>query len=279
MLLAVTVGFFQGSAMPAGTKDQLPQVKPKDQPPAGNKEGEPRIERDEPKDIEIKAKITKDDPLDTVRKDSHCKVHKFKMLAGYAYVIDMKADPHKEKDMPSFDTYLRLEDATGKQLAENDDFITTDSRIIFSPEKSGEFRIVCTTFDAGFTGSYTLTVSPHKGGKADGGGILVFTANGQLTNADPFDTKRPTSKAKLHTVKLLKGKTYQIDMTSMQFNTYLRLEDAKGKQIAEDSNNMGMGGLNSSLSVTPQVTGDYRIVATTLIGNQMGGYVLKVTQR
>src|SRR5262249_45480403 len=103
LFLGVTVGLIQGSATPAGEKGQPPQVKPKDGPPKGGKEGAPKKEPEapnEPKDLVIKAKITKNDPLDTVRKDSHCKVHTLKLLSGYAYVIDMKADPHPDKDMP-----------------------------------------------------------------------------------------------------------------------------------------------------------------------------------
>lgn len=277
LLLGVAVGLFQGGAAPAGQKGQ-PQAEPGGDPAKGDKGDDPKQEPDDPKDIVLKGKITKSDPLDTARKDSHCKVHTLKLDKGFAYFINFKADPHPDKDMPSFDTFLRLEDAAGKQLAENDDYITTDSRIIFSPEKTGQYRVVCTTFDAGATGSYTLTVSPNKGQVADGG-ILVLSTNDKLINADPFDTKRTASHAKIHTVKLVKGKTYQVSLNSNQFQTYLRVEDAKGKQLAEDNSNLNMGGLNSSVSVTATKTGDYRVIVTTNFGNQVGAYTLKVTQR
>jgi tetratricopeptide (TPR) repeat protein/serine/threonine protein kinase len=78
--------------------------------------------------------------------------HPVQMSAGKTYVIDMESQ--------QFDTYLRLEDANGKVLAENDDISPTDqnSRIVFTASTDGAYRIVATSFQQRGAGTYTITV-------------------------------------------------------------------------------------------------------------------------
>jgi tetratricopeptide (TPR) repeat protein len=81
------------------------------------------------------------------------KVHEVKLAAGNSIVIDLESH--------AFDTFLRLEDASGKKLAENDDVIpgvNLNSRILFTPEKHGIYRLVATAFQGRGVGPYTLTV-------------------------------------------------------------------------------------------------------------------------
>jgi hypothetical protein len=60
----------------------------------------------------------------------------------------------------TFDGWLRLEDAKGNRIDENDDWMNTrNSRIVFTPQQEGTFRLIATTFSAGSTGDYTITVS------------------------------------------------------------------------------------------------------------------------
>jgi eukaryotic-like serine/threonine-protein kinase len=78
--------------------------------------------------------------------------HPIKMAARKTYVIDMAS--------AEFDTYLRLEDAKGKVLAENDDISETNqnSRIVFTAPVDGPYRIVATSFQQRGAGAYTVTV-------------------------------------------------------------------------------------------------------------------------
>ena len=78
--------------------------------------------------------------------------HEVKMTAGNVYVIEMTSN--------DFDTYLRLETANRKILAENDDIApdNLNSRIIFTPKVDGLYRIVATSFQQRGTGAYTLTI-------------------------------------------------------------------------------------------------------------------------
>ncbi len=252
----------------------LDDTKPKKDPGKDEKKKDPNELEPEV----IKGELTKNDPFDAKRPKCHHKVHVVKMMAGYTYTIDMKAATKKDKDEPVFDTYLRLEDAAGKQLDENDDYITTDSQITYKCDTAGEYRVICTTFDDGFTGAYTLTVGGYKGGpKKKGDGIVVLNINGILDANDPLDAKRMTSHAKMHFFNMQANKTYQIDMISTQFDSYLRLEDLKGNQLDEDDDSGG--NLNARIIFTAKTAGVYRIIATTFGPNQTGTYELRVTQK
>jgi hypothetical protein len=87
-------------------------------------------------------------------------VHPWKMAAGKTYVIDMVS---KE-----LDAYLRLENAEGRKLAENDDIQAgnQNSRIVFMPPQEGTYRIVATSFEQRGAGAYTLLIREFAGPKA-----------------------------------------------------------------------------------------------------------------
>jgi hypothetical protein len=106
--------------------------------------------------------LTKSDPFDTVRKNHHAKVHLVQLQSGVKYQIDLesgdgKAGPHNPG---YFDVWLRLEDAGGKILADNDDGGDGfNARISFTAPHSGSYRLIATSFATGATGNYTLKVT------------------------------------------------------------------------------------------------------------------------
>jgi hypothetical protein len=76
------------------------------------------------------------------------------MKEGQAYVIDLMS-----KD---FDTFLRVEDAEGKELAQDDDGGEgLNSRLRFVAPHTGTIRVIATTFAGGSTGSFTLSIRPE----------------------------------------------------------------------------------------------------------------------
>jgi hypothetical protein len=90
------------------------------------------------------------DLKDKVRQACYCKTYTYKMIEGHTYRLDMTA---------KFDSYLRLENSEGNQVAYDDDgggF--PNARITYRAPKTGDYTIVCTTFSAGATGTYKLTV-------------------------------------------------------------------------------------------------------------------------
>lgn len=106
--------------------------------------------------LEEKSQLGAMDGRDTKLMDSYRKVYTVKMSPGFGYTIDMMSGAGKNKD---FDPFLRLEDSTGKQLAENDDGAgTLNSRIVYRPSREDTYRIIATTFEPNQTGNFTVIV-------------------------------------------------------------------------------------------------------------------------
>jgi tyrosine-protein phosphatase YwqE len=84
-------------------------------------------------------------------------VHEIKLTAGKAVVILMNSN--------QFDTLLRLQDANGKLLAENDDIDTanknTNSRILFIPKEDGVYRVIATSHQQEGRGDYDLIIRQY----------------------------------------------------------------------------------------------------------------------
>ena len=100
-------------------------------------------------------KLAANDPIDPVTK-GHMKVFPGNMKAGVAYVISMNST--------AFDTYLRLEDPDGKEVAKDDDSGgALNARIIYTPTQAGVFRIVATSFRPEAVGAFKLVVEELNG--------------------------------------------------------------------------------------------------------------------
>jgi len=100
---------------------------------------------------EVKGKLDANDPKDASRNESYCKIYAIKLEAGKTYQVDCKSD---------WDNWLRIEDAKGKQLAEDDDSGGgTDAQIVFECKTAGEYRVIVTSFEAAATGDFIVTVA------------------------------------------------------------------------------------------------------------------------
>jgi len=100
---------------------------------------------------EVKGKLDANDPKDASRGECYCKIYAIKLEAGKTYQFDCKSD---------WDNWLRIEDAKGKQLAEDDDSGGgTDAQIVFECKTAGEYRVIVTSFDAAATGDFIVTVA------------------------------------------------------------------------------------------------------------------------
>jgi hypothetical protein len=209
---------------------------------------------------QISGELTATSAKDKARPNRYCDVHEVKLKAGQTYQIDLASR--------DFDAYLRLEDSAGRQLAEDDDSGGGfNARLVFTPATSATYRVIATTFLPGATGPYTLRIG--RVGQAN-------TIYGKLTGEDPFDRVRAGRHSRTHPFTLTGKKTYQIDLISQDFDAYLRLEDSAGRQLAEDDDSGG--GLNARLVFTPEVSGTYRVIATTFRPGETGDYVLKVRE-
>lgn len=120
---------------------------------AGDKKLSPAVDKIELKDGkgEIKGKLAATDPKDTGRNECFCKIYTVKLEAGKSYQINCTSD---------WDNWLRLEDAKGKQLAEDDDDGGgTNAQIVFECKTDGEYRVIVTSFEPGDMGDFKLTVA------------------------------------------------------------------------------------------------------------------------
>jgi alkyl hydroperoxide reductase subunit AhpC len=119
-----------------------------------------------------------------------------------------------------------------------------------------------------------LTFLAARGAQA-GGKIKdkEFKVNDRLTADDPKD-KRRNAACKVHVVTMRKGISYQIDMSSRQFDSYLFLDDENGKELAMDDDSGG--NLDARIVFNCQRTGKYRIVCTAYNPNGMGMFTLTV---
>jgi hypothetical protein len=224
--------------------------------------------------------LKKGDPKDKVKTDSASHMYTFFMRKGHKYVI--------ECDSKEVDSFLRLEDSAGKQLAEDDDGAGyPNARIVFKCPKTDTYRIFVTTYgkeaegkEFGNYGAYTLTIRILSPGLAFKDGKAEVKDN--IAANDPNAKTRPGCHAKVYKIHLKAGKTYTIDLVGNAagigtLDTYLFLEDAKGTQLAFDDDSGG--NLNARIVFPCQRTGIYQIVCTTFAPGAIGPFVLTVREQ
>ena len=114
---------------------------------------ESKMERTLGKDVlNLRGQLKKDDPLDD--KQRPFKAYSAQLEAGKPCVVSLESP----KGANWFDTYVRVEDASGKVLAEDDNKgVDTNSLVMFTPPESGAYRIVVTCARPA-TGNYLLVV-------------------------------------------------------------------------------------------------------------------------
>jgi serine protease Do len=106
-----------------------------------------------------------------------------------------------------------------------------------------------------------------------------LVVDGQITDNDAKDTKRTEMYCKTYTFKMVKGAKYEIIMRSDDLDSYLRLENPKGDQVAEDDDSgQGNTGLDAKIEYEATETGDFKVIATTFAPGATGKFKLTVKQ-
>jgi len=100
---------------------------------------------------EKQGRITRDAPR---FKGNFCQAFKEPMQRGYTYRIDLESR--------DFDAFLLIRDDQGRLLALNDDRAPNDlnSRIEFTPPRSGTYEVIATSLNQGMTGEFRLRIQP-----------------------------------------------------------------------------------------------------------------------
>ncbi len=171
---------------------------------------------------------------------------------------------------PDFDAYLSLLDASGNVLAENDDNIGTDSAIqTFALPPSTGYEILVESYgqhssSGAETGSYTLSVVEQQVAR------IEYTQS----ISDSF-TDGMMSQDYLFSGQA--GDAVIINLNSDAFDSYLRLLDSSGNEIA--NNDDSGSSLNAQIGpfVLP-ATGSYTIRASSLGGSDTGAYTLTLNK-
>jgi hypothetical protein len=101
--------------------------------------------------------------------------------------------------------------------------------------------------------------------------------HGELTEQDRSTPSLPGHAASPIRCGWMPPRPYQIDLLSTDFDAFLRVENAAGREKAFDDD--GGGDLNARLLFTPAEPGEYRVIVTTYRANQTGGYVLAIQRK
>lgn len=221
-------------------------------------------------DVVVAGQILKDDARDKLR-NAPSKVHALRLEKDKVYVADVIGE--------GINPFLHLEDSLGNVLSQGMNPGNNSSRLRFAAPKDDVFLFYVAALGGG-EGKYTLSVKPFVAAAVKLIPLARPVANkpteiqGKLKPDDPPGPFRDYP-SQFHTIELLTGKTYVIDMISAQFDSYLVLQNANAVTLAQDDDSGG--NLNSRIRFRPPANGSYRVVATTFNG-QVGAFTLRVTQ-
>ena len=184
-------------------------------------------------------------------------------VAGERWIIDLRSS--------SFDPFLVLRSPDEEQVI-NDDFEGANDRslIDFTLPTSGQYIIGVTTYRAGESGSYDLSlrrVSGDDAPSASGDALTGSLGAGdeQLDNGEWYET---------FTVNGLPGQNLRVEMRG-GFDTYLGI---LGPGDFKEENDDGPDGSGHSLieTVLPEA-GEYIVIATSYAAGQGGDYTVEIT--
>jgi WD40 repeat protein/tRNA A-37 threonylcarbamoyl transferase component Bud32 len=99
---------------------------------------------------------------------------------------------------------------------------------------------------------------------------------GFLSAGDPKDRVRTVSPSKVHRFLMPVGETFTVDLVGRDFDAFLRIEDADGKQLAFNDD-AAANNQNARIVFQSPRTQDYRLIVTSF-DSRGGDYVLCVTK-
>ena len=234
---------------------------------AGDKKKD--IDKKPAPDVVVNGELINADLKDKVHTQSFAKTYTFKMEKDKFYQIVLVSN--------AFPVALRLEDAGGGQI-DSDLSRTGTANVFYRCTKTDDFQIIATSQNGGM-GKFTLTIKEIIGD--DGKPIELKNENGKasvkgnLLKSDPV-YKAAGKKHKMFLFEMTAGKTYQIDMTSGAFDSYLYFESPEGKLLAQDDD--GGGYPSARIVMKAPSTGKHRIICTYFGGGATGEFNLSIRQ-
>lgn len=202
-------------------------------------------------------------------------------MPGEEIQVDLRSD--------DFDAFLYVVGPGLEEGIRDDDGGSgLDSRICFTPDQPGEYRVVASSLGAG-TGAFTISATPTGGtcGGAvsttevedlsalptEGRAISVGDdVSGNLTSADATFYGSPSQA---WAVQGVAGAPFSVDLISDEFDAFLTLlGPGLDDWITDDD---GAGRCDSRVSLTFPESGEYRVIVSTL-GTGNGAFRLLATE-
>lgn len=231
--------------------------------------GVPLVRKPNDKEVVCEDVLENADLKDTVMPESFRKTYTIKLEKHKLYQITLTSKV--------FAPHLRLETGAREQLDGAAIGKTGTASIFHRPVKTDDFEIIVTSQNSGGMGKFTLVVKQVPGD--NGEPVEVKNENGKgsyegrLLNTDAV--YRGGKKHKMLLFQMEAGKTYQIEMSSKAFDSYLFLESPAGKVIAEDDD--GGGFPTARIVHKAAETGQFRI-ACTYFAPAMGDFRVTIRQ-
>ena len=206
----------------------------------------------------------------------------------YQFTLDAQSDVTITLESSAVDTYLIVREGeakSGTALHENDDYQgSTAKSQVEETLAAGTYTVEATTYDAGETGSFTLTVAGLGGGTDPGPGtdacVDTITADGTSngTWAAGCDSQaRSGSHARYYQFKLSQSSNVTITLESQAVDTYLIVRQGEVKSgTALHENDDYQGSTSKSQIQETLAAGTYTIEATTYHAAQTGDFTLTV---
>ena len=203
----------------------------------------------------------------------------------YSFTLGTAGSVEIDLVSSEFDAWLTLRegaDMSGRALIHDDNGGQGSNARIDTALSAGTYTIEATSFAAGETGAFTLTVTAGGGG---GGGCALDdlgALSGRVTRVGNLgdDCESPNYSGRLaryYSFTLGQAGPVEIDLFSTAFDTFLTLRegtDAEGRLVVSDDDSGE--GTNSRIA-TALSAGTYTIEATSYATGVTGAFTLTVT--
>lgn len=186
--------------------------------------------------------------------------------AGESFVIDLSSE--------DFDTYLIVTGVEDSEFAqENDDFegSMSRSRIRMTARVAGTYVVHVTSYSAGETGTYRLTIGEALPSSSES----IRQEGGELAEGDATLSKGEfVDKYSLNTTA---GESFIIDLSSEEFDTYLMVTGVQDSGFVQENDDFENSSNRSQIRMTARVTGTYVVHVTSYSAGETGAYRLTIS--